>query len=173
MFKLAWNCNAVERADFRRLATSTHIVFTSRMCYAAHQPHSAHWRCTQPVIMLLCELATTSSPEKNPTHLCTHRVGILSRVTLFWFWNCQDSQPPGGIVACYTAALPFPAPRGFQRDVVYLGWPIAPTYMSPNAGVGKELWVLSQWVQLYTGAQINFGDLTQYLTYACTLFYPG
>ncbi len=25
---------------------------------------------------------------------------------------------------------------------------------------------LSQWVQLYTGAQINFGDLTTYLTYA-------
>jgi hypothetical protein len=24
---------------------------------------------------------------------------------------------------------------------------------------------LSQWVQLYTGAQINFGDLTTYLTY--------
>ncbi len=25
---------------------------------------------------------------------------------------------------------------GLQRDVVYLGWPIAPSYMSPNAGVG-------------------------------------
>jgi hypothetical protein len=24
---------------------------------------------------------------------------------------------------------------------------------------------LSQWVQLYIGAQINFGDLTSYLTY--------
>jgi hypothetical protein len=23
--------------------------------------------------------------------------------------------------------------RGLQRDVVYLGWPIAPSYMSPNA----------------------------------------
>ncbi len=29
-----------------------------------------------------------------------------------------------------------------------------------------ELRGLSQWVQLYTGAQINFGDLTPYLTYA-------
>ncbi len=26
-----------------------------------------------------------------------------------------------------------------QRDVVYLGWPIAPSYMSPNAGRGGEL----------------------------------
>jgi hypothetical protein len=25
---------------------------------------------------------------------------------------------------------------GLQRDVVYLGWPIAPSYMSPNAGGG-------------------------------------
>ncbi len=29
--------------------------------------------------------------------------------------------------------------RGLQRDVVYLGWPIAPSYMSPNAGEGGEL----------------------------------
>jgi hypothetical protein len=26
--------------------------------------------------------------------------------------------------------------RGSQRDVVYLGWPIASSYMSPNAGGG-------------------------------------
>ncbi len=25
-------------------------------------------------------------------------------------------------------------PRGSQRDVVYIGWPIAPSYMSPNVG---------------------------------------
>ncbi len=37
--------------------------------------------------------------------------------------------------------------------------------MRPNAGGGGELWGLSQWVQLYTGSQINFGDLTPYLTY--------
>ncbi len=54
-------------------------------------------------------------------------------------------------------------PRGLQRDVVYLGWPIAPSYMSPNAGRGGELRGLSQWVRLYTGAKINFGDLTPYL----------
>ncbi len=51
-------------------------------------------------------------------------------------------------------------PRGFQRDVVYLGWPIAPSYMSPTSGGGWELRGLSHWVQLYTGAQINFGYLT-------------
>jgi hypothetical protein len=55
-----------------------------------------------------------------------------------------------------------------QRDVVYLGWPLAPSYMRPKAGKGAELRGLSQWVQLYTGAQINFGDLTPYLTYAST-----
>jgi hypothetical protein len=52
-----------------------------------------------------------------------------------------------------------------QRDVFYLGWPIAPLYMSPNAG-GEGLLGLSQWVQLYTRAQINFGEPTPYLTYA-------
>ncbi len=54
--------------------------------------------------------------------------------------------------------------RGLQRDIVYFGWPIAPTYMSPNVGEGG-LQGISQWVQLYTGAQINIGDLTPYLTY--------
>ncbi len=51
-------------------------------------------------------------------------------------------------------------PRGLQRHVVYLGWPIAPSYMSPNAGGEGELRGFSQWVQLYTGSQINFGDRT-------------
>jgi hypothetical protein len=37
--------------------------------------------------------------------------------------------------------------------------------MRPNAGGGGQLLGLSQWAQLYTGAQINFGDLTPYLTY--------
>jgi len=40
---------------------------------------------------------------------------------------------------------------------------------APNGGGGGELRGLSQWVQLYTGAQINFGDLTPYLTYVVTL----
>jgi hypothetical protein len=57
--------------------------------------------------------------------------------------------------------------RGLQRDVVYLGGPIAPSYMSANAGGGRELRGLTanEYMQLYTGAQINFGDLTPYLTY--------
>ncbi len=64
---------------------------------------------------------------------------------------------------------------GLQRDVVFLGWPLAPSYTSPTVGGGgscgfsaneyNELRGLSQWVHLYTGAQINFSDLTPYLTY--------
>ncbi len=37
--------------------------------------------------------------------------------------------------------------RKSQRDVFYLGWPIAPSYMSPNAGEWRGL---SQWIQLCT-----------------------
>ncbi len=56
--------------------------------------------------------------------------------------------------------------RGLQRDVVFLGWPIAPPYMSPNAEGGWGGAAGPQpWVQFYTGAQVNFGDLTTYLTY--------
>ncbi len=82
----------------------------------------------------------------------------VSRVSFCRIWMCSN---------------PFwSVNRGLQRYVVYLGWPIAPSYMSPNAeGEGGRLWPwgLSQWVQLYTGAQLNFGDLTSYLTYACRI----
>ncbi len=64
-------------------------------------------------------------------------------------------------------------PGGLPRDVVYLGsigWPIASSYMSPNAGgggssvLGGELRLAGS--QPKSTAQINFGDLTPYLTYA-------
>ncbi len=42
--------------------------------------------------------------------------------------------------------------RGSQRDVVYLGWPIAPSHMRGVGSCGG----LSQWVQLCTEAQLNF-----------------
>jgi hypothetical protein len=53
-----------------------------------------------------------------------------------------------------------------RRDVVYLGWPIAPSHLSPIAGgcgVSANEYICAH------GAQINFGDLTPYLTYCMTL----
>ncbi len=51
------------------------------------------------------------------------------------------------------------ASRELQRDVVFfLGWPIAPSYMSPNARRGggvADSQPMSKAVR-YTGAQINF-----------------
>jgi hypothetical protein len=57
--------------------------------------------------------------------------------------------------------------RGSLRDVVYLGWPITPSYVSPNAGewgVGG-CGVLANEYSIAHGTQINFGDRTPYLTY--------
>ncbi len=49
--------------------------------------------------------------------------------------------------------------------------PIAPSYMSPNAGEGVAgPQPMSPTVQ-YTGAQINFGDLTPYFTYIWSFFF--
>jgi hypothetical protein len=67
---------------------------------------------------------------------------------------------PAPLSHCYKLLAMNIGCRGLQRDVVYLGWPIGPSYLSPNAGGGGgEFRGLSQWVQLYTG------DLTPYLTY--------
>ncbi len=58
--------------------------------------------------------------------------------------------------------------RGSHRDVVNLGRRIAPSYMSPNAGGraggGGGCGVLANEYSCTHGAQINFGDLTPYLT---------
>ncbi len=56
--------------------------------------------------------------------------------------------------------------QGVTRNVVYLGWPIAPSYMSPNrVRGGGGVRGLSQWVHSCAhGAQINSRDLTPYLT---------
>ncbi len=55
-----------------------------------------------------------------------------------------------------------------EMSVVYLCWPIAPSYMSPNAGDGGRGVVESQPMSTavhitWQGTQINFGDLTPYL----------
>jgi hypothetical protein len=39
----------------------------------------------------------------------------------------------------YSTYMGCAASRGLQRDVVYLGWPIAPSYMRPAAGEGERL----------------------------------
>jgi hypothetical protein len=57
--------------------------------------------------------------------------------------------------------------RGLQRDVVYRGCPIAALYMSTNAGEGDGGCGVSaneSTASCVHGAQINFGDLTPYLT---------
>jgi hypothetical protein len=64
-------------------------------------------------------------------------------------------------------------PMGSQRDVVYLGWPIAPSYMSPIRGMGVGVvgsQPMSTDVQCAHGAQRNFVDLTPYLTYGYTVY---
>ncbi len=43
-------------------------------------------------------------------------------------------------------------------------------YLSPNAGGGRACGGLSQWVQLYTEAQINFGDIAPYLTFGINIY---
>ncbi len=52
-----------------------------------------------------------------------------------------------------------------QRDVVYsiLADQKHARIWAQMRGEGRELRGLSHWVQLYPGAQINFGDLTPYI----------
>ncbi len=47
-----------------------------------------------------------------------------------------------------SALTPLIVPGGSLRHVVYLGWPIDPSYVSPNAG-DRGMRGLSQWVRLW------------------------
>jgi hypothetical protein len=56
--------------------------------------------------------------------------------------------------------------RGLQGDVVYLGWPIAPSFIESKCGgiAGSQPMSTAVHITLH-GAKINFGYLTPYLTY--------
>ncbi len=54
-------------------------------------------------------------------------------------------------------------PGGCKESILADQW--RPCIWAQMRGERGELRGLSQWVQLYTGAQINFGDLIPYLTY--------
>ncbi len=59
--------------------------------------------------------------------------GCFRRISV---WICYRSSP----VILPDSKISTP-PRGSQRDVVYLGWPIAPLYMSPHVeGVRGLRW---------------------------------
>jgi len=83
------------------------------------------------------EWPTHSSPPKN--NIITH---------LFRFLSTEANiEQDNNYLDLFLRRLV----RGLQRDVVYLGWPIAPSHVSPNAGDGgRVLRGLSQWVQLCT-----------------------
>ncbi len=60
---------------------------------------------------------------------------------------------------------------GLQGDVVYLGRPIATSLYEPKCGGGGSCGVLVNEYSCAHGAQINFGDLTPYLTYDCQVWF--
>jgi hypothetical protein len=60
--------------------------------------------------------------------------------------------------------------RGLQRDVVYLGLPITPSYEPKCGGRGAEVAGSEPMSPaVYTGAKLNFGDLVPYLFFVFAL----
>ncbi len=79
----------------------------------------------------------------------------------FLFYQCGTLRHPLSL----SLYLWFLCSSGQQTDVVYLCWPIAPAYTSPNAGGGEVAGSqpMSAAVHItWHGAQINFGDLNLY-----------
>jgi hypothetical protein len=62
--------------------------------------------------------------------------------------------------------------RGGHKEMSSILVPLAPSYMSPNAGEGGSCGVSANEYSCAYGAQINFGGLTPFLTYVCTFQQP-
>ncbi len=137
-----------------------------------HISPQAEWFRCSPVMSFICAhfasaihgLIHGCPPHPRTIHFCQiQSIGPFPVDDPFWnFVGFRLSV----LLTKETCRIYLPLPRthllyfllgtGSQRGLVYLGWPIAPSYMSLNAGRGGSL----------HGAQINFGDLTPYLTYA-------
>ncbi len=92
----------------------------------------------------------------SPAELSTYAFSLLHSFSCLYLFKvlrwCRVVCPPQG---------------GWQRDVVYLGWPIAPSYNEPKCGGGgaKGIAGSQPMSTAVPRALINFGDLTQFLTY--------
>ncbi len=87
-----------------------------------------------------------------------------------WGVNILEDARHSSVLYLYRILFAWDYTRGSHRDVVYLGWPIAPSYMSPRRGVGEGCGFLRGCCA--HGAQINFEDVTPYLTYGQYLYRP-
>jgi hypothetical protein len=82
-------------------------------------------KCTEPILRNhMCPLWQCAAPPLWVHHIVRKKNSLCLIVTDFWTWQRK------------TCWCTFDFPRGLHRDVVYLCWPIAPSYMSPNAGGG-------------------------------------
>ncbi len=66
---------------------------------------------------------------------CISGIFPLSPVPLSPSSLCKETIPPK--IPPPFPQFPSATTRGSQRDVVYLSWPIAPSYMSPKCGGGR------------------------------------
>ncbi len=103
--------------------------------------------------MLVIKLIMHIKQEHLSIFLRQWVVTVNQRTSTRWHFIYAKFFPPGG--------------HNSQRDVVYLGWPIAP--YAPKCGGWKGKGVVGSQVPAneYSSAyraQINFGDLRRYLT---------
>jgi hypothetical protein len=129
-----------------------------------------------PVILIQSEAGKTPSrPFLPPMHGASSRPTKKNNYYCFWnspfdllFYNFLKvfSSNWNQIFLSVSSGGPWVSSsgRGSKIDVVYLGWLIAPSYMSPKARVGGGCGVSANEYSCAHGAQINFGDLTVYLT---------
>ncbi len=96
----------------------------------------ARRRSGRPLAFILCCVGRYSYPLVGPMQLGGGVQLLLSAVqeeiTLFTEKTLKSTYVHSSATLVWFCFCT----RGFQRDIVYLGWPIAPSYRSPNSGGG-------------------------------------
>jgi hypothetical protein len=125
---------------------------------------------SRPIICMFLDYLLVSllyQFDKQPLHkltvwshkACNQYRNTMTLTHLLLFSNLQLPVSQ----SCLSRRL-FSFSRGLPRDVVSRGWPIAPSLMSPNACGWGGCGVSANEYSYAHRAQINFGDLTPYLT---------
>ncbi len=110
-------------------------------------------------------------PLRKAYQMSLVSAGSISLDSTFKFFHTHSKRVPTQTVVLgytvYTLCL-ITFTQGFTKRCRLSWLTNSALVYEPKSGGEGELRGLSQWVQLYTGAQINFRDQTPYLTYAFT-----
>ncbi len=159
------------QCGLRILPTGLHVQLISLGVHLVGCRVHASVSCVRAFSCLVFTPVSLSRHQLPPLNLNLNFEQHLLVHSLLVF--CKNNLPAVCLSRLHFLSL-WMSGRGLQGDVIYLFWPIAPLVYEPKwGGGGRSRWGAAGSQPMRTAvhitwheAQINFGDLTPYLTYS-------